>query len=83
MCNKYNAQLAELQVKSQKYIVLKHLIEFGSITSFEAFAEYGITRLSAVIYNLRNDVGIDISSGTVTRRNRFGRPVHFSKYELR
>ena len=31
-----------------------HLIEKGTITSWEAIKEYGATRLSAIIYNLRN-----------------------------
>ena len=30
-----------------------HLIEKGSITSWEAIKEYGATRLSAIIFNLR------------------------------
>ena len=37
--------------KTQK--VLDHLKEYGSITSWEAIDNYGATRLSAIIYNLR------------------------------
>ena len=35
--------------------ILNHLITKGSITSWEAIKEYGITRLSAVIFNLRKE----------------------------
>ena len=37
--------------KTQK--VLNHLRINGSITSWEAIQEYGVTRLSATIFNLR------------------------------
>lgn len=33
--------------------VIRHLKEYKSITSWEAIQEYGITRISAYIYNLR------------------------------
>lgn len=66
---------------TQKDIVLKHLRDFGSITSWEAFTEYGITRLSAVIYILRAE-GYDIESETIKTLNRYGNPTRFSKYSL-
>lgn len=34
-------------------VVLRHFKTSKSITSFEAFSEYGITRLSAIIFDLR------------------------------
>lgn len=61
--------------------VLKHLRERKSITSLEAFREYGITRLSAIIFNLRKD-GYTISSNKVGRKNRYGTMVYFAKYVL-
>lgn len=66
---------------TQKDIVLKHLRDFKSITSWEAFTEYGITRLSAVIYILRAE-GYDIESETIKTLNRYGNPTRFSKYSL-
>ena len=38
----------------QETIILKHLQEHGSITSYEAFMRYGITRLSGRIFDLRH-----------------------------
>lgn len=62
--------------------VLRHLKEKGHITSLEAFREYGITRLSAVIFNLRQD-GYNICSDRASRKNRYGKMVTFAKYTLR
>ena len=42
-----------------------HLIEKGNITSWEAIKEYGATRLSAIIYNLRNKYGMNIITETI------------------
>ena len=61
--------------------VLTHLKEKGHITSLEAFREYGLTRLSAIIFNLRKD-GYNITSDKVGRKNRYGKMVYFAKYIL-
>lgn len=37
--------------------VLSHLLTRGKITSVEAFGLYGITRISAVIFNIRAKFG--------------------------
>lgn len=42
---------------TQERAVLKYMQDFGGITSFEAFTELGITRISARIFELR-DKGI-------------------------
>lgn len=67
---------------TQKEMVFKHLQEFGSITSWEAIMEYGATRLSDIIYRLRND-GYNIKSETVSTKNRYGEHTHFAKYILK
>ena len=55
--------------KTQK--VLLHLKQYGSITSWEAIQEYGATRLSAIIFNLR-DKGYKIVSKEETFTDRYG-----------
>lgn len=65
---------------TQENRVLKHLKDFGSITSWEAIMEYGVTRLSAVIFNLRKEY--NIKGTTVTAKNRYGEPVHYTRYTL-
>lgn len=62
--------------------ILRHLKDYGSITSWEAIEEYGCTRLSAVIYMLRQ-VGYIITSETISRKNRYGKTVFFAKYILK
>lgn len=48
-----------MEYETQKSIILHHLKKGLSITSLEAFLHYTITRLSAVIYDLRKE-GYDI-----------------------
>lgn len=59
---------------TQEDIVLTHLREYGSITSIQAFKFHDITRLSAVIFNLREE-GYDIPMTWETSKNgkRYGR----------
>lgn len=61
-------------------LILKHLEDYGSITSWEAIKEYGCTRLSAVIYDLRKVY--DIESELETSTNRYGKEVRYAKYKL-
>lgn len=57
-----------------------HLIEKGQITSWEAIKEYGATRLSAIIYNLRHHRGMDIRNETVYFTDRYGSKSHYDIY---
>lgn len=66
---------------TQEKLVLRHLEDFGSITTWEAIQEYGITRLSDKIYILRNK-GIHIESENITVKNRYGNSTTFSKYYI-
>lgn len=61
-----------------KQAVLRHLKEYKSITSFEAFTECGATRLSAIIFTLRKTH--IITDEWIERTNRFGEKVRFKKY---
>lgn len=53
----------------------------GSITSFEAFTEWGITRLASIIHKLRRFNKIETTR--CVKVNRFGHIVSFAKYELK
>lgn len=72
----------QTKAKSQKAEVIRHIREVGFITSWDAFMEYGITRLSAIIFVLRHDENMGIDTSTVTKRNRYGNTVNFAKYSL-
>lgn len=58
----------------------QYLRDRGSITSWEAIKEFGITRLSAVIYILRNERDLDIETRYETMKNRYGDSVTFARY---
>jgi len=60
--------------------VLKHLEEFGSITSWEAIKEYGATRLSAIIFNLRHKYNMNIENEWIEFTDRFGSKSRYVKY---
>lgn len=62
--------------------VLQYMQENGSITSWEAIREFGATRLSAIIYNLRYKEGLNIISKNVNGKNRYGDPVSYARYYL-
>jgi hypothetical protein len=64
---------------SQRELIKKHLNKRGSITSWEAIKLYGCTRLSAKIYDLRNE-GMKIRTEHVSKKNRYGYMVTFAKY---
>ena len=61
--------------------VLEYMKDNGSISTFEAFTELGVARLSARIYDLKAK-GHHIISWTETKRNRYGDKVSFSVYKL-
>ena len=70
-----------MKATNQTAEVKRHLMAEGSLTSMQAFLEYGITRLSAIIYNLRKE-GHNIESIPIDKQNRYGRHVRFAKYIL-
>ena len=61
--------------KSLKQNVISYIRKHGSITSVEAFKALGVTRLSAIIYYLKED-GFEIDSVTEVGNNG----THWSKY---
>ena len=62
--------------------VLGWLKTYTSISSLEAFENLGVTRLSAIIFNLRKR-GYVIETVTVETVDRFGNKVRFARYYLR
>ena len=61
--------------------ILRHMKDYGSITSLEAVNEYGIMRLASRINDLRAQ-GIAISSEVATGKNRYGETTHYAVYRL-
>ena len=61
--------------------ILRHMKEFGSITSLEAMQWYGCYRLASRISDLRKD-GVAIRKRTVKGKNKYGETIHFAEYRL-
>ena len=59
--------------------ILKYMDDFGSISTMQAFADLGITRLASRIHDLKR-MGISIESNTVSKQNRYGEMTHYSVY---
>ena len=66
---------------TQKDQVLDYMKRFGSITSWQAFQDLGITRLSAVVFNRRAD-GHNIKGETKKTKTRLGVVTSYSEYRL-
>lgn len=62
-------------------MVLSHLKSGQTITSLDAINLYGATRLSAIIFNLRQR-GLNIATLPTTIKDRFGNTTTFAKYKL-
>lgn len=61
--------------------ILRHLRDFGTITSMEAVQEYGIMRLASRINDLRKQ-GYDIITETATGKNRYDEPTRWAVYRF-
>lgn len=61
--------------------IIRHLRDYGSITTLEAIKEYGILRLASRINDLKRK-GFAISSETKSGKNRYGESVHYKVYKL-
>lgn len=68
-------------MKGQRNAILNHLRNVGAITSMEAFNRYGVTRLSAIIHDLR-DMGFPIHTIMIDGKTRFGDSTKYAKYIL-
>ena len=69
--------------KMNKTLAVKlHLKKYHKITTWEAIKEYGATRLSAIIYNLRHNYNMEIFSKEIWFRDRYGNNASYVEYIL-
>ena len=68
-----------MTTKKQK--VKEHLLEHGSITSWEAIQKYGATRLAVIIFDLRRE-GYDIRTIMREEADRYGNVSQYANYVL-
>lgn len=62
--------------------IYRHLQDFGSITTLDAFRDYGITRLASRIWDLKQE-GHHITKDFETGKNRYGESVSYARYKLK
>lgn len=67
---------------TQKEAIIKYIKDFGSITSMEAYSDLGITQLGARIFELKR-LGYVFEKSDVKDKNRYGKPIRYSKYTLK
>ncbi|HIS62332.1 MAG TPA: hypothetical protein IAC14_08845 [Candidatus Scybalomonas excrementigallinarum] len=67
---------------TQNEMIYDYLKKNGSITTYEAFTELFITRLSARIYDIKKMYNLDIKEEWITKKNRYGKSCSFKKYIL-
>ena len=66
---------------SAKAEVIRHLRKYKKITSLEAIKKYGVTRLSGVIYSLK-ERGFVIETEMKCGKNRYGQISNYAIYHL-
>lgn len=67
--------------KSQTSEIIHHLRKYKSITSMEAIKRYGATRLSGIIYVLK-ERGFGIETELVEVKNRYGHITRIAVYHF-
>lgn len=66
---------------TQSERIVRHLRDYGSITSMEAMREYGIMRLASRISDLKK-AGMPIRAEMVSGKNRYGETTSYARYYL-
>lgn len=65
----------------QKQRVIDYINKFGSISSWEAYADLGITQLGARIDQLKKE-GYNFKTEWESSKNRFGEKTDYKRYYL-
>lgn len=61
--------------------IVRHLRDYGSITTMEAMQDYGIMRLASRISDLKK-AGVPIQVEMVSGKNRYGEATSYARYHL-
>ena len=66
---------------TQREVILNHFNKYNTITSWEAIQLYGITKVNAVIFHLRQE-GYKITSTNKTVTTKLGNTTTISVYKF-
>lgn len=67
--------------KTQKERIIDYIIQFGSISSWEAYGDLGITQLGARIDQLKKE-GFQFETKWESSKNRYGIDTTYKRYYL-
>ena len=68
-------------MRGSKVAILAYMRKYGGITSKDAFEEFGVTRLSACIFDLRK-AGYNIITQDCIGKTRFNETCRYARYVL-
>ena len=71
--------MSEIKLTKRLQRVFDYMVEFGFITSLQAFADLGETRLSGAIFELKKR-GVNIGTEDIKVKNRYGENRIVTKY---
>lgn len=66
---------------NQRQMVLQYMKDYGSITSYQAYIDLGITQLATRVKELKEQ-GYHFTYEIEVKKNRYGKKVRFKKYKL-
>lgn len=66
---------------NQRQRIINYIREFGSITSYEAYVDLGITQLATRIKELKEQ-GYEFKTEWESSKNRYNEKVEFKRYYL-
>lgn len=80
--DKYKAVLEKMQDGTHVKNIFRHLVDYGKITSMEAFLDYGNTRVASTVNLLKNNYDLPIFTRMVNGKNRYGHRTTYGEYIL-
>ena len=66
---------------TQRDRVIQYINDFGSISSWEAYRDLGITQLATRRFELKK-MGYKFDTERISTKNRYGDASHYFKYTL-
>ena len=79
---KLKAEIKRGKFSNQEERVLTFIIEHKGITSLDAFSNLGVSRLSAVIFNLKKK-NVEVTGEFVEVKNRFNEVCRVKRYFIK
>lgn len=75
------AEVKEIKLSKAQQRVFDYMVEFGSISTLQAFNDLGESRLSAMIFELKKK-GVHIADERKAVKNRWGESRWIKEYKI-